>query len=153
MLFLLFRAGGEWYALDAGLVAQVLPLVNIRPIPHSAPGVAGVITYRAAPVPVIDLSELMLGRPATARLSTRIVLVHYPAEDGATKLLGLIVEGATETLRRDPAEFVAHGVASAAALYLGAMATDVRGLIQRVEVSQLLPATLRETLFCKDAAL
>lgn len=153
MLFLLFQVGGERYALDAGQVAEVLPLVNIRRIPQSAPGVAGVITYRGAPVPVIDLSELTLGRAAPARLSTRIVLVRYPGEGGAPRLLGLIAERATETLRRDPADFVAHGVTSTAAPYLGPMATDARGLIQRIEVSQLLPATLRESLFREPAEL
>ena len=67
---------------------------------------AGLFNYRGAPVPVIDLSQLTLGRPAARRLSTRIVLVHYPDESGGTHLLGLIAERATQTVRHEPSDFV-----------------------------------------------
>ena len=76
MLFLLFQLGRERYALEAGQVAAVLPLLSIKEIPQAPPAVAGLCNYRGRPVPVIDLSELTLGRPAQSRLSTRIVLVH-----------------------------------------------------------------------------
>ena len=147
MLFLLFQLGADWYALDAGQVAEVLPLVRIKPIPRTPPAVAGVLNYRGAPVPVIDLRALTLGRPARPRLSTRIILVHYPDENGGPRLLGLIAEQATETMRRQPTDFTASGVSNDAASYLGPVTADQRGLVQWIEVSKLLPPTVREVLF------
>ena len=147
MLFILFQLGGDRYALDAAQVAEVLPLVQVKKIPRAPAGGAGVFTYHGAPVPVLDLSELALGRPARARLSTRLLLVHYPDGTGARRLLGLIAEKATETLRREPGDFVASGVRSDGAPYLGPVAHDARGLIQWVEVDKLLPASVSEVLF------
>lgn len=147
MLFILFQLGSDCYALDAAQVAEVLPLVHVKKIPQAPAGVAGVFTYRGAPVPVLDLSELALGRPAHARLSTRLLLVNFPDARGARRLLGLVAEKATETLRRDPADFVPAGVGAGEAPYLGPVATDARGLIQWIEVEKLLPVAVREALF------
>lgn len=147
MLFLLFQLGKDRYALDASQVAEVLPLVSFKEIPQSPPGVAGAFNFRGAPVPLIDLSQLTLNRPAQSRLSTRIILVHYPDGRGEKRLLGLIAEKVTETVRREAADFVASGVSNDAASYLGPVATDARGLIQWIEVNQLLPASVRELLF------
>ncbi len=147
MLFILFHLGNDCYALDAARVAEVLPLVQVKKIPRAPAGVAGVFTYRGSPVPVLDLSEIALGRPSHARLSTRLLLVYYPDETGAKRLLGLIAEKATETLRREPGDFVASGVRSDGASYLGPVAHNARGLIQWVEVDKLLPAAVREALF------
>src|SRR5580704_372498 len=118
MLLLLFQLGQDRYALDTSRVAEVLPLVGITRIPQAPAGVAGVFNYRGEPVPVIDLSQLTIGRPAQSRLNTRIVLVHYPDGNGGTHLLGLIAERVTETVRRDRADFVASGVTSGRTPYL-----------------------------------
>ena len=74
MLFLLFQLGNDRYALQASTVAEVLPLVNFKRIPQAQPAIAGLIDYRGVPVPVIDLNELMSGRPAAQRFSTRVVV-------------------------------------------------------------------------------
>ena len=147
MLFLLFELGHERYALDVRQVAEVLPLLAIKPIPQAHAAVAGVMNFRGAPVPVIDVSQLTLGRPAERRLSTRIVLVHYPDAAGGTRLLGLIAERATQTLRRERADFVPSGVTSTGAPYLGPVAADPRGLLQWIDVTTLLPPAVRDVLF------
>lgn len=152
MLFLLFQLGGERYALDVGQVVAVLPRLGVKAIPHAPSSVAGLCQYRGGPVPVIDLSELTLGRPSANRLSTRIVLVQFPEPVGGPHLLGLLAERATETLRRDPEDFVAAGVSVDAASYLGRVTADARGLIQRIEVQRLLPPSLRALLFDEAAA-
>jgi chemotaxis-related protein WspB len=131
MLFLLFQLGKDRYALDGRQIEGVLPLVSIKQIPQAPPGVAGLFNYRGAPVPVIDLSELTLGRPAQRRLNTHIIIVHYPTEAGGKRLLGLIAEKATETTQREPTDFTACSVTNGAAPYLGPVASDERGLIQR----------------------
>lgn len=152
MLFLLFQLGNDHYALDAGQVAEVLPLVSLKQIPLAPPAVAGVFDFRGEPVPVVDLSQLALGRPAHRRLSTRIILAHYSDAHGEPRLLGLIAEKVTETMRRDPSDFVTTGVDLDAAPYLGPVATDARGLIQRVDVDQLLTPPVRELLFSQPVA-
>ena len=60
---------------------------------------------------------------------------------------GLIAEKATETLRREPGDFVASGVKSDGAPYLGPVVNDARGIIQWIEVNKLLPESVREVLF------
>jgi len=70
MLFLQFQLGHDRYALDVSQVVEVLPLINVKRIPNAPAGVAGVINYRGSPVPLVDLSMLMMGQPAKARMST-----------------------------------------------------------------------------------
>ncbi|HKY40188.1 MAG TPA: chemotaxis protein CheW [Polyangiaceae bacterium] len=152
MLFLLFRLGNDRYALPAATIAQVMPLVTLKEIPHALAGVAGVFNYRGESVPAIDLSQLALGRSATWSLTTRIVLVRYVDGRGAERKLGLIAECATEMLRCEASDFATTGVGGDAAPYLGPVTADGRGLIQWIEVSRLLPAALRDTLF-NDIAL
>lgn len=147
LVFLTFRMGGERYAVDAQRVREVLPLVALKKLPQAPRGVAGLFDYRGAPVPVIDLSELTVGTPAPQRLGTRLVLVDYPGAGGERHLLGLIVERATETLRRDRGDFVDGGVSSTGAPYLGPVCTDAQGMIQWITVERLLPPEVRDSLF------
>jgi chemotaxis-related protein WspB len=147
MLLLLFQLGDDRYALDARQVAEVLPLVTITRIPHAPPGVAGVFNYRGAPVPAIDLSQLTIGRPAHARLSTRLVVVHYPDGSGNTRLLGLVAEKATGTVRRELGDFVASGVTNPETAHVGSVATDAGGLTHWIDLQKLLPESVRGVLF------
>jgi chemotaxis-related protein WspB len=147
MILLLFQLGPDRYALDASRVAEVLPWVGLKQIPQAAPGVAGVFNYHGAPVPVVDLSAMALGRPARRSLSTRLVLVRYQAESGTPRLIGLLVEQATETLRRNPGDFRPAGVSSPDAPYLGPVTNDERGIIQWVEVERLLKPEVRSQLW------
>jgi chemotaxis-related protein WspB len=151
MLFLLMKLGGNRYALDVHQVVRVLPLLQIKKIPHAPPGIAGAVDYHGTPTPVVDLSELMLQSPAEEQLSTRIVMVHYPGREGATHLLGLIAENATEIIRKELSEFVSAGVNSPDSAYLGPVATDSGGMIQWVKVQNLLPEAVRDVLFQQAA--
>jgi chemotaxis-related protein WspB len=147
MLFITFQLGDNRYAFDASQIEEILPLVGIKPMPQAPDGVAGVFNYRGAPVPVIDLSELTLGHPAQRRLSTRILVVRYATDNGERRLLGLIAEKALETVRRDTNEFVATGVCSDRIVYVGPVAADAHGLLQWIDVKQLLPRSIRDVLF------
>jgi chemotaxis-related protein WspB len=150
MLFLLFELGNDRYALDVRQIVEVLPLVEVKQIPRAPQAVTGLFAYRGALIPVIDLSQLTLGRPAARRLSTRIVLVHYPDDSGHPHLLGLIAEKATQAARHETSDFVASGVANPGASSLGPAApviNDARGLLQWIDVRTLLPPSLRDLLF------
>ena len=152
MLFLLFELGQDRFVLDALQVAEILPLVDIKQIPQAPAAVAGIFNYHGAPVPVIDVSLLTLGRPAERRVSTRIVVVHYPDAEGATRLLGLIAERATQTVRHDVTDFTPSGVSSEGAPYLGPVVTDERGLLQWLDLWTLLPLQVRNALFKQPRA-
>ena len=127
---------------------EVLPLVELKKIPQAPPGVAGMFNFHGEPVPVLDLSEFILGQPARSSMSTRLILVNYRQH-----MLGIIAEHATETIRRDEADFVDAGVTVEGAPYLGPVVTDARGVIQRVELDQLLPESVSELLFREEGAI
>jgi chemotaxis-related protein WspB len=147
MLFILFQIGRDRYALSASGIIEVLPLINLKRVPCAPAGVAGVLNYHGTPVPVIDLNEMTLAEPAAQRLSTRIILVKYPLEAQHPHPLGLIVEHATNMIRRCTQDFVETGVESENAPYLGRVANDTGGLIQWIEVERLLTPELRDVLF------
>ena len=149
MLFLLFQLGNDRYAIDAGQVAEILPSLHFKRIPHSPLGVAGVFNYHGTPVPLIDLTYLALGRPSQAKMSTRIILINHSDESGSKHLLGVIAEHVMENMQRAESDFGDSGVATAEAPYLGSVTTDRNGIIQRIEVRNLLPASLWAQLFCE----
>lgn len=152
MLFLLFRLGNDRYAIAARQVAEVLPMLETKQIPQAPAAVRGAFDFRGQPVPLIDLTQLALGRPAREQLSTRIVLVDYPDGRGGMRLLGLLAEHVTETLQRNPEDFRDAGVEVPDAPWLGRVASDAGGLVQWVEVAQLLTPELRALLFPAEAA-
>jgi chemotaxis-related protein WspB len=147
MLFLLFELTPDRYAIDVAQVAEVLPILRVKPVPQAPAGVAGLISYRGTSVPVIDLSALMLGRPAAPCLSTRLIVVHYPDGPGKTRPLGLIAEHVVDTMRRNADDFMPSNIGNGRAACSGPVVTDDLGLIQWVDVNTLLPASLSSTLF------
>ncbi|MCJ1887653.1 chemotaxis protein CheW [Pseudomonas sp. LA21] len=150
-LYLQFRLGADRYALDVHDVIEVLPLPVLKRVPEAPAWVAGLYVNRGEPLPVIDLSQLAFGHSAPRRTSTRLVLVRYRADEQAGEQhLGLILEQATHTLRRDPAAFHDYELDNGSARYLGPVLEDEQGLLQRVRVDQLLTAEARERLL-RDA--
>ena len=152
MLFLLFRLGNDRYAIEAKQVVEVLPLLAAKQIPHAPPEVRGVFDFRGEPVPLVDFTQLALGHPVREHLSTRVVLVRHPDGRGGSRLLGLMAEHVTETLRREPADFRDSGVELPDARWLGPVASHEGGLVQWLQVEQLLTPELRELLYPAQAA-
>lgn len=142
-LYLQFRIGDQRFALDVHEVIEVLPRRTLKPIAQAPVWVAGILAHRGALVPVVDLSALSFGRPAPMRTSTRLVLVHYRGD----QQLGLVLEQATDTLRCRPDEFQPYGLDNTDAPYLGPVRQDAGGLLQRIEVDDLLPDDVRRLLF------
>ena len=102
-LYLLFSLDQDRYALSVHEVVEVLPLRRLKAFPQAPAWVAGGFEHRGALVPVLDLLVRACGRPAAALTSTRLVLVHYRP---ANRVLGLILEKATDTLRLPASAFV-----------------------------------------------
>jgi len=163
MLFLLFDLDGDRYALDAAGIAEVLALAPTKSVPGAPAWVAGMFERHGEPVPVIDVSQLALGRPARQLRSTRLVLVQYraleaqprAAHDGsdetqgqaAPRLRGLILERATQTRRIERERFADSGLATPHARWLGPVANDGMGLVQWVDVQEMLGDDVKALLF------
>lgn len=147
-LFLLFRIGDERYALEAVQIAEVLPRLPLKAIAQAPRWVAGVLAHRGDMIPVIDLAALAFGQTAKLRTSTRLVLVHYQVDaEQPKRLLGLIIEQATDMLRCAPEEFKEYGLDSPDASYLGPVREDASGLVQWIRVQDLLSDQVRELLY------
>lgn len=152
-LYLLFRIGDDRYALDAADVAEVLGLRVLKQVPGAPSWVAGMLDRRGAVVPVIDMSALAGRGAAAAVTSTRLALVRYrPGPRMDERLLGLILEQATETAHFDPAAFQPSGLDNPDARYLGPVLNDGQGMVQAVTVDDLLPAPVRALLFPEASA-
>ncbi|MFP3557735.1 chemotaxis protein CheW [Paraburkholderia sp. SIMBA_049] len=153
MLFLLFELDRDRYALDAADIVEVQTLTATKAIPGAPAWVAGVVERHGEPVPVIDLAQLALGRPSQYWRSTRLVFVHYrdtrePADaDTPPRLLGLIVERATQTRRIEREHFADSGIATPHARWLGPVASDESGMIQWIDVQQMLDDDVKALLF------
>lgn len=147
-LYLLFRIGADRYALDAADVVEVLGMRPFKQVPGTPAWVAGMFDCHGAAVPAIDLSALAGAGAAAQVTSTRLALVRYrPAGERDARLLGLILERATETVHYDPAALRPVGLDMPQARYLGPVLSDGHGMVQALRVVDLLPEPVRAMLF------
>ncbi len=147
MLFVLFHLGPDRYALEASRVVEVVPLLALKRLPQAPRGMAGMFIYRGRPVPALDLCELTVNRSAIEHLSTRIIIVNHSDPPEPVRLIGLIAERVTETIRREPKDLVDAAVQFPAAPFLGPVLMDDRGMIQLITTQKLVREELRELLF------
>ncbi len=90
------------YGLDCNAAAAVVTLADLKKGPADARGLEGTLDYHGETVPVLDLNRRIAGRPSVDHLSTRIVLVSVPGNDGRARLAGLIAEQVNETAAEIP---------------------------------------------------
>lgn len=144
MLYVLFQAGGERFALDSSKVAEVAGLVRFKKVPQAPDHIAGLFNYRGGVIPAVDLSVLLCGRASSPLLSTRILVVRLGR--APERFLGLVAERATETLNLEASDFEAPGLSSDRTPYLGGVARDPRGMIQLLHLERILPEEVRDAL-------
>lgn len=147
MILLVFHIGDDRYAVHTSRIVEVLPPLPLKAIPGAAPGICGLFNYHGAPVPVVDITAMTLGKSATRTLSTRIILLRYSTAGGQEHLLGMLAENATTTIRRRKEDFQPTGVTPSGAPFLGPVTRDERGLVQWVEPERLLTPQAREELW------
>lgn len=147
MLYLLFHVKDESYAVDVREVIEVIPKVKLRSIPKAPEYVAGLLNYRGESVPVLDLCMLLHDTKCTQVYGSRIVLMKYPDAKGTARVLGLLAEQVTDTLQCEAEEFHPSTLVHTSAPYLREVMTYRDHLVQRVDVSALLPAEVQLLLF------
>ncbi|MBL6765264.1 MAG: chemotaxis protein CheW [Verrucomicrobiae bacterium] len=97
MLTLTFQFGDEFRGIPYSEIEEVVALVDLTAVGAAPPAVVGAFNYHGIWVPVVDLSELAVRRPAARRWSTRILILR---PDFTGRFLGLIAESATEMITR-----------------------------------------------------
>jgi chemotaxis-related protein WspB len=145
MKVLVFSIGPDRYGLRLGAIARVLPVVDLKHVPLAPDFVAGLLDLHGEPVPVIDLSRLAGVIPEQLWFDTRLILVDYPAGDGAVRPLGLLAEHVIGIESLDDAALADSGVDGAP--FLGQVAAGPAGMLQLVELEQLLLPDVRALLF------
>lgn len=146
MLTLCFNVGDLRLALPGTCIVEVLPRHVLRPVALAPPAVVGLLQFRGALVPVVDLCRLVLQRECRPLLSSRLIIVALPHAAGQ-RMVGLLAENvldlvsSTETI---------SGLQLADAPWLGEHLADQPGLPQLLDVDRLLPDELA-ALFSENA--
>ena len=99
---LTFDLHGETFALEAGLVREVLDLLPETSVPGAPPFVGAVINFRGRVIPLVDLRaafDMEVGEPT---IDSRIVVIEHDL-DGEPTLIGLRADKVHEVTSIDRA--------------------------------------------------
>ena len=91
MQVLMLGLGGEVFAIDAGIVREILDPVPVTGVPGSRAFVGGIVNVRGKVVPLADLRLRFGMEPAEATIDTRIVVVEIDL-DGYPTIVGLLAD-------------------------------------------------------------
>jgi chemotaxis-related protein WspB len=143
---IVFSVGKDRYAIPVADLIEVLPLLTLRQVPQTPAWMAGLMNYRGNPVWVVDVSTLMTGKPCRAIISTRILLTPACAKDGTVKILGLMAEGVTGTVKILPETLRASEAWNSNAPYLGLLAMHEGEMLQIIHAGKVLTGDARALL-------
>ena len=138
---LLFECDDMCLGVDHERITEIIPWVDLESLDNVPPYVAGSMSYHGWPVPVVDMSRLLLGRPAERLLSTRIIIVK-PLDEA---LVGVIAEKAV-SMAEIPVVASAGKEASDRHACLAETLEHENHSISVVNVDKILPAGMVETL-------
>lgn len=147
MLYLQICLNEDRYVVSTKHIVTITPLLKMHKIPHAPPYIAGLLNYHGQSVPVIDLNKLISNKNCKKRLSTRIILLNVFSENKKRKMVGLQAERVTEVVKLADDCFQASGICNHSARYLGDITNDNEGLLQVINVNQLLNEDLEKLLF------
>ncbi|HTH98228.1 MAG TPA: chemotaxis protein CheW [Stellaceae bacterium] len=88
---LTFALQGEVFAIEAGLVREILDLVPVTQVPGARPFVGGIINVRGSIVPLADLRLRFGMEPTRPTIDTRIIVIDVPL-DGEACTVGLLAD-------------------------------------------------------------
>ena len=96
------RVGRETLGLPISLVREIVRVPEITPVPNAPAHIEGVINLRGRIIAVIDLGKRFGEAPIERNSKSRIVVVEMEE-----RLVGLLVNSASEVLRIAPSEIEA----------------------------------------------
>ena len=130
--FVVFRLGGEGYAIEVMRVQEVLDMQSLTEVPGGPKFLLGVINLRGHVVPVYDL-RMPFGLPKDTKQTRApcVLIVEYVGHD--VQITGLLVDRVSDVLEFSPEE-----VQPAPQLGLGKASPFVRGLIRHQDAFLLV---------------
>lgn len=146
MLLVKFKIDNEYYAINTDSVIEIVPAIQFRTIPGTPDFFLGLFDYRGQIIPVIDITQLTVHRPSEMRLSTRVILIHFPYENHNT-ILGLLAEDITDVIDIDESKFQDTHIHPKKALHLGPLCEFQGQFIQLIVIENLLPKSVQQNLF------
>src|ERR1700682_532840 len=99
-----FRIGNETYGVRIAAVREIVRVPEITSVPSAPDIIEGVINLRGKIIPVMDLCKRFGQADVPRDKKTRILVVELE-----NRLLGLIVNAASEVLKIPPADIEAPG--------------------------------------------
>jgi len=99
-----FRIGEETFGVRIGSVREIVRVPEITSVPNAQETIEGVINLRGKIIPVIDLRERFGQTEIQPDKKNRILVVELE-----NKLVGLIVNSASEVLKIPPSEIESPG--------------------------------------------
>jgi len=97
-----FRVGDETFGIPIGRVREIVRVPDITAVPSAPAYIEGVINLRGKIIPVVDLRKRFGETETQPSKKNRILVVELEE-----KLLGLIVNSASEVLKIPPSEIEA----------------------------------------------
>ena len=136
-LMLLLCLGEDRYVIGADYIVEIFPRINLKIIPHSKKYLAGLLNYGGVPLPVIDLSQIVIGKESNNAMHTRIILLQYTAPEKGRQSLGLIAEQIVQTEEIDPNTFIESGLQLGELPFLEGVLTKGNRSTQFISVPKL----------------
>ena len=99
-----FRIGEETFGVRIGSVREIVRVPEITSVPNAQDTIEGVINLRGKIIPVMDLRKRFGQTEIQPDKKNRILVVELE-----NKLIGLIVNAASEVLKIPPSEIEAPG--------------------------------------------
>jgi purine-binding chemotaxis protein CheW len=99
-----FRIGEETFGVRIGSVREIVRVPEITSVPNAQDTIEGVINLRGKIIPVIDLRKRFGRSEIQPDKKSRILVVELDS-----KLVGLIVNSASEVLKIPPSEIESPG--------------------------------------------
>jgi purine-binding chemotaxis protein CheW len=130
-----FRIGNETFGVRIASVREIVRVPEITAVPSAPDSVEGVINLRGKIIPVMDLRKRFGQADVQPDKKNRILVVELE-----NKLIGLIVNAASEVLKIPPSEIEAPGsvFADGESNYITGVGKLRGRLIILLDVSKLL---------------
>jgi purine-binding chemotaxis protein CheW len=130
-----FRIGDETFGVRIGSVREIVRVPEITTVPNAQETIEGVINLRGKIIPVMDLRKRFGQVDIVSDKKNRILVVELE-----NKLVGLIVNSASEVLKIPPSEIESPGsvFADGESSYVTGVGKLKGRLIILLDISKLL---------------
>ena len=100
--FVLLQLGGQRFALQSGILIELVQSARVHRFPHRSPLVSGVIVRRGKVVPVYDAMRVLFGRDYSGRHFHLVVSRSFDGDDStSTEMAAIPVDGECELINAE----------------------------------------------------